>query len=616
MIKALTKGRQRRLGGFLALMAGFALAGDALAQAAPRAELKVGQPPYYVGVPISLHLQVEGLEREPEPNCTGAEVPGGKLTLLSISPNVSTRVTITNGRTRRTDSVTFMCRFALTVLQPGNIRVGPFKASQGALEAESPVYAIPVQVLARDPRVMVRMILPQHAIFVGQQVPIGIEWWIAQGLQEKIQKYEIRSELFEPSNDFRFAPGPQPQRGEQTLSVLTREGELVLPATVEKRSHRGEEFLVIRSERSLTPLRAGTFKLGSATIYVDEVIRWQRDFFGGRRAAETRRLFSRDEEYRLVVQDAPRQNRPASYGGAIGRGFSFEVAADRSVVQRGDPIALTFTVRGEGSLANVSLPNLEGPQGLPKESFGLAEEAPSGKIVDGAKVFRIPVRILDEDIAEIPALPFSWFDPDLGEYQTSYSRPIALSVRPAQLISAADVVARVQGDEAAAPFESDAPGETQRPSSDSFSLSGADLAIEVEHSRLVARGQPGALSFAAVYALSIAAVLAALGYRRRQQRDPKIARLRSACRKQAQRIDAAAGLPQKQGLGEIASALRELRSLSPEATDGKWENLIAECDAVFYSPAAGPGSEAHGELARRASDLVAEFARHVSRSAK
>jgi hypothetical protein len=600
----------------LALLVGLALAGDALAQAPPRADLKVGQPPYHVGVPINLHLQVEGLEREPEPDCRGTEVPGGELTLLSISPNISTRVTITNGRTQRTDSVTFICRFALTVSRPGDIRVGPFTASQGALEAQSPVYSIPVQVLAPDPRVRVRMILPEHPVFVGQQVPIGIEWWIAEGLQEKIQKYEIRSELFEPSNDFRFAPGPEPQRGEQTLSILTREGELVFPATVEKRRASGQDFLVIRSERSLVPLRAGTFELGSANINLDEVVRWQRDFFGGRRAAETRRLFSQDDESRLVVQDAPRQNRPSSYGGAIGRGFSFEVAADRSVVQRGDPIALTFTVRGEGGLANVGLPNFSGPEGLPNESFGLAEEAPAGEIVDGAKVFRIPVRILDEDVEEIPALPYSWFDPELGEYQTAYSRPIALSVRPAQLISAADVVARAPGDEGAKETERDAPGENQRGSSDSFSLSGADLAIEVESSQLVAGGGSGRIPLGVVYALSIAGVMAALGYRRHRQRDPELAQLRSASRKQAQRIEAAAGLPQKQGLGEIASALRELRSLAPEAADGEWENLIAECDAVFYSPAAGPESEAHAELARRAKDLAAEFAGHVSRSTK
>ena len=33
-----------------------------------------------------------------------------------------------------------------------------------------------------------------------------------------------------------------------------------------------------------------------------------------------------------------------------------------------------------------------------------------------------------------------WFDPDLGHYQTTRTRPIALSVRPATVIGAADVV--------------------------------------------------------------------------------------------------------------------------------------------------------------------------------
>ena len=614
MIGALTKKRHRTLAGMLALLAGLATAGDALAQSGTRADLKVGQPPYYVGIPINLHLQVEGLEREPEPSCSAPEVPGGTLNLLSISPNISTRVTIINGRTSRTDSVTFICRFSLTLSKPGNIRVGPFKASQGLVEVESPAYSIPVQVLAPDPRIMLRMILPQNPVFVGQHIPIGIEWWLAEELQEKIQNYEIRSEIFEPSDDFRFAPGPQPKRGEQTLSVLTREGELVFPAVVETRVDGGEKFLVIRSERSLIPLRAGTFELGSATINLNEAIRWQRDFFGGRRAAETRRLFATDHEYRLVVQDAPRHDRPPSYGGAIGRGFSFEVSADRSVVQRGDPIVLTFTVRGEGGLENISLPNLEGPQGLPRESFSLAEEAPPGEIVEGAKIFRIPVRILDEELEEIPALPYSWFDPDLGEYQTAYSRPIALSVRPAQLISAADVVAPAPSEDDLARPE--AQEEARHSKTGHFSLSGADLAIEVDPGRLLENRRPGSLPLEAAYALSLLLLFAALGYRRYQQRDPKLARLRLACRKQAQRIDAAANLPRKEGLGEIASALRELRSLAPEAAPADWDRLIAECDAVFYSPGTQNDAEADAALAQRARELAAAFSDRVVRVKK
>ena len=185
-----------------------------------------------------------------------------------------------------------------------------------------------------------------------------------------------------------------------------------------------------------------------------------------------------------MVKEAPLENRPASYGGAIGRGFAFEAAADRSVVQRGEPIVLTLTVRGEGGLENVALPSLDAA--LPAHAFNLSRDHPPGELIEGAKVFRVPVRILDESVREIPALPYSWFDPELGQYQTAYSRPIALVVRPAQLISAADVVAAQPAETGiATPTPETEDGSKRQPRESVFSLSGADLSIELDRSRLL-----------------------------------------------------------------------------------------------------------------------------------
>ncbi len=599
----------------LAGLATLALAAPALGQVSPRADLKVGQPPYYVGIPINLHLQVEGLEREPEPLCIAPDVDGGTLTLISISPNISTKVTIINGRTSRVDSVTFICRFSLAVFRPGEIRLGPFKVIQGSVNAESPVYSIPVKTIEPDPRVRIRITLPEGPVFVGQRLPVGVEWWIADGLQEKIQSYEIHSRIFEISDDFRLLPSRDLRRGEQTLSVHTDAGEKTFPAEVETRSAQGLQFLVVRTEQTMIPVRAGEFDLGSATVIVNEALRWQRDFFGGRRASQTQRLFARDAELLLVVREAPRKNRPTSYGGAIGRGFSFDVAADRSVVQRGDPIVLTFTVRGEGGLENVGLPDLKGPDALPSASFGLPSDRPPGELVDGSKIFRVPVRILDESLEEIPALPYSWFDPELGEYQTVHSRPIALSVRSAQLISAADVVAaQVRGEPTSEPEKNAGKGEPGSSQTGSFSLTGANLAIEIELERLLDAREPRGLRRGLVYALSVLALLAALFYRRQQSRDPELIRIRSACREQIRRIDAAASLPRKQALGEIASALRELGALGEEEDDPAWQALIAECDAVFYSPGSGSDAPVEIELFERARTLAASFSDRLSRS--
>ena len=599
----------------LGAMGTLSLAGEAFAQQGPQVELKIAPAPYYVGVPIDLHLQVEGLEASPEPSCTAPAVDGGNLSLVAIVPNISTQVTIINGLTSRTDRVTFVCRFSLTVARPGEIRLGPFLVAQGAARGESPIYSIRAKTLAPDPRVRIRLVLPEGPIYVGQRLPVGVEWWIDQEIQETIQNYEIRSKLFEMPDTFRFVDDRPVNRGEQTLTVQTPAGENTFPAVVETVDEAGRTFLVVRAQRTLIPLRSGTFDLPRATVGLNEVTRWQRDFFGGRRPAQTRRIFGNDVDRRLVVREAPAENRPLSYGGAIGRGFSFEVAADRSVVQRGDPILLTFTIRGEGGLDHVGLSGLE--DALPSKSFTLPSDQPSGEITDGSKIFRVPVRILDESLEEIPALPYSWFDPDLGEYQTVYSRPIALSVRPAQLISAADVVA-AQPRQSPASEKEDKPGigRPETAETGNFNFTGADLAIELNRERLRSNRESRGQRLGALYLVSLLILLAAVLYRRRNDRDPEILRVSASYKEQLRRIDSAASLPRKDGLGEIASALRELGGLGLGDADPEREALIAECDAVFYAPDSGSGAPAEAKLIERARTLATEFGSKIPKSGK
>ncbi|MCS5635644.1 MAG: BatD family protein [Myxococcota bacterium] len=613
MLQPARQGKRALAAAIFAFLVGLVLVAPARAQEEPRAELKIAPAPYYVGVPIDLHLQVEGLERQPEPRCSAASGDGADLEFTGLSPNITTQVTIINGQTTRTETVSYVCRFSLTVSKPGELRLGPFVASQGGVEVKSPTYAIDVQTIAPDPRVKVRLILPERKVFVGQRMKVGIEWWIAEELQEKVQNYKIRSRLFEMPDRFRFVDDRQPSRGEQTLVIQTEAGDRAFPASVEKRSQRGRSFLVVRTERIAVPRQPGEFDFGRATVTLQEVTRWQRDFFGGRRPAAVLRLFGRDREAHLVVLEAPVENRPPSYGGAIGRGFSFEATADRSVVQRGEPIVLTLTVRGEGGLENVGLPSLEGT--LPPHAFNLPRDRPPGELIEGAKIFRVPVRILDESVEEIPALPYSWFDPELGEYQTAYSRPIALSVRPAQLISAEDVVA-ARPEEPFPPVLAKKPdtAASPEPGRGAFNLTGANLALELDRGKLApARGSRD-LGLAVTYILSLVVLAAAVVYRRRLDRDPKAARVRAACRAQLQRIGDAAALPRKQALGEIASALRELAGLRGGEPGPAWEALVAECDAVFYSPVSALETPLENDLVERARSLAKEFVGAIARS--
>jgi hypothetical protein len=334
------------------------------------------------------------------------------------------------------------------------------------------------------------------------------------------------------------------------------------------------------------PLRAGAVRIPAASVVADEATRYRRDLFGGRVATHVRKLRATDRDRALEVSALPSAGRPPSFAGAVGQGFQLDVAADRTVVQVGDPISLTLTLRGAGNLERLGLPPLDAPGLLPKQHFRVPEGDLPGEVEGGAKRFTAVVRVLDERQQEIPALEYAWFDPEAERYETTRSRPIALSVRPAEIIGAEDVLS----EPLPAPEDdrevAEAP-EPPVPASGGFSTTGADLAIERDVTLLVrdartswgGRGLP-----AGIYAGSVLAVLAALVERRRRL-EPEARARRKRADDQLDAIRAAASAPAAEAAAHIARALRALAAQHPDAHGRELDELLAACDAQAYAPA-------------------------------
>ena len=91
----------------------------------------------------------------------------------------------------------------------------------------------------------------------------------------------------------------------------------------------------------------------------------------------------------------------------------------------------------------MSLPPLDGPEGLPAALFGVPAGSVAGSVdaQTNTKVFTVTIRVRSDEAREIPPIAFSWFDPQAREYRTARSRPIALSVEPTELVGAREVVA-------------------------------------------------------------------------------------------------------------------------------------------------------------------------------
>jgi hypothetical protein len=543
--------------------------------------------PHYAGDAIEIHVVVEGFEEEPAPSVVVASPPRGKLTAAGVHPSASTSISIINGQMRRTKEVTFTFVYRLQVDQPGSIEIGPFAVTQGATSITSRTLRLDLEALPSSDQIAVELEFQNTPIYVGERVSVTLRFSMTGRLRENLHQYSLRVPFFGLTETFQFLDPPG-AAGTTKVEIQTPNGPLSVMGTAREERRGGETYLIVEVQRIAVPLRAGSLEVPPAILDVEEGVRFRRDLFGGRRPTQVRKWRSADRARRLSVKPIPTNRMPASFAGAVGSGFSLSVSADRTVVKMGEPIALHFELRGDGNLETAALPRLDADGLLPRALFRVPEGAITGHLEDGVKRFTAMVRVLGPDINEIPALEYSWFDPTTEQFQSAKSRPIALSVGDAQVIGAADVQS---GEPAPDRATLGRPDETARPPSGSrpLVLTGADLAIERDADLLLRRASARARSswmIAGLYAGSGLLLLLAQFERRRRNVDPVAVARQRRVAAELRRLREVSDLPASEAAAEIARAMRALLAESADIRRPEIDELIGECDARSYAPAA------------------------------
>lgn len=572
---------------------------------AQQAQVRVSNGPYYVDVPVDVEVTVEGFQRSPEPTVDVDGPAGAELKLVGVSPNFSSSIQIINGRMSRSERVRFVYRYRLLANRPGRLEVGPFQVTQGNASASAPAVGFDIAETPTTSEQRFRLMLPEGPLWVGQRLPVTVEWWLTESFAERLSGRRARVPLFDIVDRFKFEDADVPE-ARSTLVIDTATGTIELPVTVRRDQWQGKPYVVVTGRRTMIALKAGEVKVEPASILTEEAVRWSTDIFGNRTATSVRRLRIQDEPRTLVFKSPPTQGRPASFSGAIGKGLTVDVSADRSVVQTGDPIRLTIDVRGDAALGAISLPRLDA-SGLDPQDFKIPEGAAAGTVVGGAKRFDVVLRVNNDQVREIPSIALSWFNPELGQYETARSRPIAVSVRAATVVSAADVVrapAHTGGDAGEAPGTEDS-GEAEPPANLSarpaFTLSGAELSIETRADVLGKDpvpwfARPGALS--AMYLGGLFSLgLAVVGHRRASV-DPAVRARRQELAAQRRSVE------QAPGVGDLARALRRMGAASTSLPRAEYDSLLLECDNHAYGPGAGDRATVDPQLRARAIALA------------
>jgi hypothetical protein len=220
-----------------------------------------------------------------------------------------------------------------------------------------------------------------------------------------------------------------------TLSNLSRQPER------SEKAIDGQPFVLLTWHSVLAVVKPGTFPL-SAEVPLTVKIRtrsrkdaaiddqfgdpfWQ-NLFG---ASVSKDINVQSPAQELKVSALPSEGRPDDFHGAIGT-FAIQGEVSPAKADVGDPLTLTMRVVGSGNFDRVDSAMLDHVEHWktypPKSTFNSTD--PLGH--KGEKIFEQPLVASQPGSQTLPALSFSYFDPNTKRYETVHSAPLSVKISP------------------------------------------------------------------------------------------------------------------------------------------------------------------------------------------
>jgi hypothetical protein len=361
----------------------------------------------------------------------------------------SSQIQVINGAMSASVSYTYV----VAPSQPGSFNIPAIKAGQGADAAASqplvlkvsrsasgaPTINSPNQKALSSPAVggnegqisaseqqsfgFLRLVSPKKEFYVGEKVPVELKAFFRAGVELRVDGLPtLNSDAFTMNK-----LGNQPVSSRQEINGLS--------------------YTVLTWSTVITAVKAGDYEM-SVEIPTTVTVRQQAqrprlpggpfddeffdqafsNFFGN---ATQKQVVLNSDPNTVRILSLPSEKRPASFTGAVGQ---FDLAAETLPAQSGagDPVTLKLKISGEGNFDRVSVPAVES-SGVWKTYKPSAKFDPADSDgYSGTKLFEQALVPKQTGKLEIPALTFSYFDPEQKQYVIRTASPVTIEVAPGQ----------------------------------------------------------------------------------------------------------------------------------------------------------------------------------------
>jgi hypothetical protein len=357
-------------------------------------------------------------------------------------PSLSTQFQWINGRS--TSSKSFI--YILLPEREGQFTIDPVEVTVGGKVYKTQAITVRVTSASHAPTPPTRTApanpLDQN-LFGGMQrtQPSGDEVYVTAELdrtsaypgQQVTLTYHLYTQV--------AVTGLQLQENPPLTGFWVENIEVESKPTGARRVINGKEYLdYVVKKQALFANTPGRLQIPSSTFAVS--VKSASDFFGFFGQTET--VYRKTKEVALDVKPLPAQDRPSGFNNAIGS-FSLADELNKSEVAAGDAVSLRVKLAGTGNLTEI--PDIPLPPMPDLEVYSSKREdnvrPVAGDQIGGEKAWEYVIVPKAPGSHTIPALSFSYFDPERGSYETATTSPISLNVTPGN--NAGNAIAMLSG---------------------------------------------------------------------------------------------------------------------------------------------------------------------------
>ena len=427
----------------------FVATGAAIAQGTPQVLVELDRSRAYEGQPVLYRVTLNHIESPSPPKLVGFD--DFDVTLLREQPINSRSVTIINGHRTETVRYGHVYDYRLVPRRIGNLTIpGPIAMVDGR-QIRGPDRTI--RVIAPGEQDTIRMTITADHEMVYPTQPFTVTLTVeVKGLSENLNRNPMGvqsnppaltipwvndkqlPEGLKPSTDWERWLGPMQNPSGTGFSINGIGGGSVFtlfderlfafsprPKIVTRTDRDGNESMYwqYRFSRTFTSGNVGNYKFGPVTL---------KGMFAvgesDRSRLQGEEIYAVARPITISVRNVPEDGRPDSYIGAVGT-FTWNARLMPTKTKVGDPITLTLTLKGIGSLDQAVAPDLKTISEIAK-NFKVHDA--TQEIKNDAVQFTYTLRPLKVGVDSFPPIPASYFDVDSGRFVALKTEPISITV--------------------------------------------------------------------------------------------------------------------------------------------------------------------------------------------